>query len=458
LKEDVEILFVDDEVEMRTIVKKYLSLIGYKVTTVDNGQKALNLMKAKDYWIVITDLMMPRMNGIEFLLAVKERYPGTEVVMITGYGAVDSAVEALKLGCYDYIQKPFQLERLKTIIERIIEEKHLRWENKLLKKKLKERYKYYDLVGVSLKMQEVYETIERISDTTSTILIQGESGTGKELIAKIIHQHSNRKEGPFIAVNCGAITAGLMESELFGHKKGSFSGAIRDKIGLFKAADKGTIFLDEVLEVPALLQVKLLRILQEKRLRPVGDTDEFEVDVRVIAATNGNPENAIKSGALREDLFYRLNVIRVMLPSLKERKEDIPLLANHFLHKYNERNKRMVTGVSEEVMDILLNYAWPGNVRQLENVIERALALGAHETIEGTDLPPEITKMQEKEKPSEEIFDLTQNEIKIIKRALLKTGNNKTVAAALLGINTATLYRKLKRFEIADNELQNAKK
>ncbi len=223
MKEEAEILFVDDEGEMRNIVKKYFALIGYKITAVDSGQNALNLMKTKDYWIVITDLMMPKMNGIEFLLAVKERYPETEVVMITGYGAVDSAVEALKFGCYDYIQKPFQLERLKTVVERIIEEKHLRWENKLLKKQLKEKYKYYDLVGVSLKMQEVYETIERIGDTTSTILIQGDSGTGKELIAKIIHQHSNRKDGPFIPVNCGAITSGLMESELFGHKKGAFS-------------------------------------------------------------------------------------------------------------------------------------------------------------------------------------------------------------------------------------------
>lgn len=455
---NLEILFVDDEPEMRAIVDQYLSLNGYLVTTVDSGQKALELIKQKEYGIVITDLKMPEMSGLDLLLALKEACPDSEVVIITAYGSIDSAVEAVKFGCYDYIQKPFELEKLKSLVDRISGEKQLKWENTLLKRQLKERYKYGDLVGVSLKMQEIYETIDRISDTASTVLIEGGSGTGKELVANVIHQHSERADGPFIAVNCGAITAGLMESELFGHKKGSFSGAIQEKIGLFMAAHKGTIFLDEVMEIPIALQVKLLRILQERKLRPVGDTNEFEIDVRVIAATNGDPEKAIKNGDLREDLFYRLNVIRIMLPSLKERKEDIPILASHFLYKHNEKNyRRQVKCFSQEAMDILLNYDWPGNVRQLENVIERGIALGMSETLDLQDLPPELTnKMREGEKPGEEIFNLDQHETMVIKKALDKTHNNKVKAAQLLGINAATLYRKLKRYKITVDILQNA--
>lgn len=454
--EDLEILIVDDEPDILASVKGYLTYSGYKVTAVGSGRDAVEQIKKKDYCIVITDLKMQGFSGLDLLSAVKEQQPETEVVMLTGYGTIDSAVQALKFGCYDYIQKPFQLERLKALVDRIIEEKKLRWENMFLKRKLEEKFKYGDLVGLSVKMQEIYETIDRISDTNSTVLIQGESGTGKELVAKVIHQHSNRKHMPFVAVNCGAMPAGLMESELFGHVKGAFSGAIRDKIGLFKAADNGTIFLDEVLEISPPLQVTLLRVLQEKKLRPVGGTTEFDVDARVIAATNGNPEKAIQEGALREDLFYRLDFLRIIVPPLRERKEDLPILANHFLHKYSAWGKGKVKCISHEAMETMLTYDWPGNIRQLENVIGRALVLGNAEVISAGDLPPEITRRTETTIKNGTTYNLTESEYILIERALRKTGNNKVEAAKLLGINTATLYRKLKKCKTPDNDLQNA--
>jgi transcriptional regulator with PAS, ATPase and Fis domain len=338
-----------------------------------------------------------------------------------------------------------------------MEKKKLQKENILLKRRLKERYKYDELVGVSHKLQEIYEIIDRISLNSPTVLIQGESGTGKELVAKVIHQNSNRKDKPFVPVNCGAIVEGLLESELFGHVKGAFTGATRDAIGLFKAAEGGTIFLDEVAEINPSVQVKLLRVLQEKKVRPVGDTKEYKVNVRVIAATNKDLDEAIKKGALRKDLFYRLNIVSIKMPPLREIKEDIPLLINYFLNKFNSRSKKKVGRLSPEAMDILLNYNWPGNVRQLVNVIERAFALGVNEIIQVTDLPSEISKFGDSSKITGTIYTLKENEIVLIKKALLKTGGKKAEAANLLGINTATLYRKIKRYGIPNEMLQNAK-
>ncbi|MDY6973079.1 MAG: sigma-54 dependent transcriptional regulator [Thermodesulfobacteriota bacterium] len=454
--EDFEILFVDDEKQILSLVKEYLSLNGYRVTVVDDGLKALTLVKEKDFDMVITDLKMPRFSGIKLLAAVKEHRPETEVIIVTGYGSIESAIESLKLGGYDYLQKPIRLERLKILVDRIVEKKRLQHENIMIKRRLKERYKYDELIGISVKMQQLYEIIDRISPDSPTVLIQGESGTGKEVVARVIHQNSDRKDMPFVPVNCGAIVEGLLESELFGHVKGAFTGATRVNIGLFKAAEKGTIFLDEVSEVVSQLQVKLLRVLQEKRLRPVGGTKEIDVDVRVIAAINRDPEEDIKSGALRKDLFYRLNVVPIKIPPLRERKEDIPLLINHFLSKHWNRNRRKVVGISPATMDILLNYDWPGNVRQLENVIQRVFALGVNETIEVADLPSEIREFGEASKIKGTICTLKENEIALIKIALHKTGGNKAEAAKLLGINVATLYRKIKRYEISDKALQNA--
>ena len=448
--EDFQILFVDDDRQQLLVVKRYLSPQGYRVTVVENGLDAFELIKEGDFDIVFADLKMPEFDGLELLQAIKEYRPEIEVIILTGYGTIESAIKALKLGSYDYLQKPIDLERLKALIDRIIEKKKIEKENILIKRRLKERYKYDQLVGTSLKMQEIYEIIDKIGPRSPTVLIQGESGTGKELVARVIHQKSDRKDKPFIAVNCGAIVAGLLESELFGHVKGAFTGAIADKIGLFKAADGGTIFLDEVAEIAPSLQVKLLRVLQEKKIRPVGDTRELEIDVRVIAATNRDPEEAIKSGALRKDLFYRLNVVSIRMPPLRERKEDIPLLINYFLNKYEVRSKNRVISISPEAMDVMLNYHWPGNVRELQNVIERAFALGVDETIKVRDLPPEIRNFGQTSEIHEMSYNLRKNEIILIKKALRKTEGNKPEAAKLLGINIATLYRKIKRYQIPD--------
>jgi DNA-binding NtrC family response regulator len=452
--EDLKILFVDDEREILSIVKEYLSLRGYNVTVVDNVAGALELIKETGFDIVFTDLNMPGCSGMELLAATKEHWPETEVVIVTGFGTIESAIEALRLGSYDYIQKPIKLERLKILIDRISEKNSLKKENILIKRRLKERYKFDELVGVSPKMQEIYEIIDRISINTPTILIQGESGTGKEVAAKVIHQNSDRKGRPFIPVNCGAMVEGLLESELFGHVKGSFTGAIKDKIGLFKAAEGGTIFLDEIAELTPNLQVKLLRVLQEKRIRAVGDTAEFDVEARVIAATNRNLEEAIKSGAMRRDLFYRLNVVSIRMPPLRERKEDVPLFLNYFLNKFNVLNQRKVSGISQEAMNALLNYNWPGNVRQLENALERAFVLGMGDTIELKDLPFEIREFAEAPRRMGSTLNLKENEIILIGESLEKTGGNKAEAADLLGINLTTLYRKIKKYGISPPEYE----
>ncbi len=442
--QNLEILFVDDERSILSTVKEFLSFNGYKVTVIDDSLKALELTKRKAFDVVFTDLKMPGFNGMELLSAIKNFRPETKVIMVTGYATIESAVEAMKVGCYDYLQKPIDFCRLKELIEEIRE-----LLPKNANKGLKARFRSYGLIGESPKMQEIYRIIDRISKNDSTVLIYGGSGTGKELVAKVIHQNSKRRKKPFVTVNCGAIAEGLLESELFGHTKGAFTGAIKDKIGLFKAAEGGTIFLDEVTEMNPPLQVKLLRALQEKKVRPVGDIKESDVDVRVIAATNKDPVEAVKNGILRKDLFYRLNVVSIKMPLLKERKEDIPLLVNHFTHNFSTiMGYKKVTNVSPEAMDVLLKYDWPGNVRELENVIERAFALGVNERIDISDLPPEIKESGKRTKAKQEIYNLKENEIHLINKALQKTGGNKIETANLLGINIATLYRKIKRYNL----------
>jgi len=454
---DFAILFVDDEKEILAVVKEYLSFQGYNVHIVDDPLKALQLIKKKDFDIVFTDLMMPKFNGLELLTAIKEYRPEIEVIILTGCGTIETAVQALKLGSYDYLQKPIELERLKILIERIIEKKRLQRENILIKRRLKGKHRFGDIVGVSSKLQDIYDIIEKVSENDFTVLIQGESGTGKELVARVIHQNSYRKDHPFVAVNCGAITESLLESELFGHVRGAFTGAIKDATGLFKAAEGGTIFLDEISEVKLSLQVKLLRVLQERKIRPIGNSREFDIDVRVIAATNRDPEAAIRDRFLREDLFYRLNVVPIKLPPLKNRKEDIPFLANHFMDKFNNGcNQTRIMSISSKAMDILLNYHWPGNVRQLENVIARAFALGVDDVIDADDLPVDIKRLQEISKSNKTIYDLRENEIILIRRALRKTGGNKVEAAKKLGINVSTLYRKMKKYFSTDDLWQVA--
>lgn len=453
-----KILFVDDEKETLSIVKEYLSEGGYGVTVCDSGREALELTKRDDFDIVITDLKMPELSGLELLKAIKKYRSKTEVIIVTGYGTIETAIEALKFGGYDYLQKPVKLERLKVLIDRILEKNRLQEENILLKRKLQERFRYDDIIGLSPKMQHLYEIIDRISVDSPTILIQGESGTGKEVVAKVIHQNSDRKGKPFISVNCGAIVEGLMESELFGHVKGAFTGAIRDKVGLLKVAEGGTIFLDEIAEMPPSLQVKLLRALQDKKIRPVGDTKEIDVDVRVIAATNRELGEALKSGRLRRDLFYRLNVVSITIPPLRKRKEDIPLLINHFIKKFGETSKRrtVVKSVSPAAMSLLLDFDWPGNVRELENVVERAFALGVDEAIGVDDLPPEIRGLDNGVEAKTANYSLRENEAALIRKALAETNGKKVEASNLLGINLSTLYRKIRKYGISENALQNA--
>jgi two-component system response regulator AtoC len=452
---NVDILFVDDERPILSFAEQYLTRQGYRVT-VDDGRQVLDLIKKRSFDIVFTDMVMPGLSGLEVLAAVKKYRPETEVIIVTGHATIDSAIEAMKLGCYDYLQKPIELQLLNLLIERIVEKRKLKQENVFLKKRLKERYKYDELVGVSARMQEIYEIIDRIAMGNPTVLIQGESGTGKELVARVIAQNGERKGKPFIAVNCSAIVEGLLESELFGHVRGAFTGAIRDKMGLFRAAQGGTIFLDEVAEISPPVQAKLLRVLQERKVRPVGASIESDVDVRVIAATNRDLEEATESGALRKDLFYRLNVVSIKMPLLNERREDIPLLISHFLNKFKGNNRKKITGISHEAMDILLNYHWPGNVRELENVIERAFSLGQDEIIHVDDLPTEIRKLGKASEPEGRTYRLRENEIILVKKALRKTGGSKAQAAELLGINVATIYRKIKRYGLGEELLQNA--
>ena len=450
--ETYEILFVDDDQQILEIVSTYLSRFGYVVDTVNSGPAAIEKIQQRDYAVVFTDLIMPEISGLDLLKSVKRSNPATEVVIVTGYGTIESAIEALKLGGYDYLQKPINFERLKILIQRILEKRKLLLENIQIRQRLKDRFSFDQLVGKSPKMQQIYEIIDRISTGSPTVLIQGESGTGKELVANVIHQNSVRRDKPFIPVNCGAIAEGLLESELFGHLKGAFTGAIKDNIGLFKAADGGTIFLDEIAEVPPALQVKLLRALQERKIRPVGDTHEFGIDVRVIAATNKELEHAIENKTFRKDLYYRLNVISIHLPPLREIKEDIPHLVQHFMKKFSKETHRQVTRVAPEALDLLMSYDWPGNVRQLENIIERAFALGEGDMICVKDLPSEIREMDRQMNISDANLNLVENEKVLIRRALQQTLGNKAEAAQLLGINITTVYRKMEKYRISERD------
>ncbi len=376
-----EILFVDDDRDILFIVENYLSRQGYKISVVDNGIDALGLVKQRKFDLVFTDYRMPEFDGLELLAAIKEYRPETEVVIVTGYGTVESAMKAVRYGSYDFIQKPFKLEALKALIDRVVEEKRLCNETTILKQRLKDgqRHRYDEIIGMSLKMQEVYEIIERISPSNLFLLIQGESGTGKELVARVIHKKSNRKNRPFIPVNCGGIDEGIQEEKLFDYV-----------IGLFEVSRGGTIYLDEVTEIPPNLQTKLLQIFIEKKIGSEAATENLEIDARVISASKRDLEEAIDNKVLQKDLFNLLSAVTVKMPPLRERKEDICLLINHFLYRFNTRSAKKIGCMSPETMDALLDYHWPGNVIQLSNVIERAFATGVEGIIRVSDLPPEI--------------------------------------------------------------------
>ena len=455
----VKILIIDDEKSILDLLSVVFKKEGYTVETALSAKMALELIDKEEFDLVLTDIKLPQMSGMKILQYVKEKYPAMPVVMITAYGTIKQAIEALKMGAMDYIVKPFNMEELKIIVAQGLENRRIQQENVLLKKDLEEKYGMNNMVGKSKKMLEVYNLIEKIAVTDSTVLISGESGTGKEIAARAIHFHSRRRERPFVSINCGALPENLLESELFGHVKGSFTGAIANKKGMFETAEKGTLFLDEVGEMSPWTQVKLLRTLQDRKVRRVGGTDEFPIDVRIIGATNQDLKKRIEEGKFREDLFYRLNVISLELPPLRNRKEDIPLLVSHFLSKYCDKMGRDMKRMAPRVMKVFESYSWPGNVRELENSIERIIAIEERETITESSLPEELISPQREQDRSYEVkpgFDLntTLDDISrnFVQQALQRTNGNLKETATLLGIN----YRSL-RYLIEKLGLRSAK-
>ncbi len=447
--EAARVLVVDDEKSILLLLQEALVQWGYEVTCASTVGEALEALRTQVFDAAITDVRMPDMSGLDLLREIKKRDESVEVVIMTGYPTIATAVEALKEGAYDYLSKPLILDELRHLMQRLMERRFLRGEVHTLRERLGQLLTVNELIGGSGPMQRVKEVIGKVAVTDSPVLIEGESGTGKELVAAAIHRLSSRGKGPFIPVNCSAIPRDLLESEFFGHVRGAFSGAVADALGLFRGANDGTIFLDEIAELPPELQVKLLRVLQEMQVRPVGSTKAYPVDVRVIAATNRNLEQAMNAGSFRQDLFYRLNVIRIVLPPLRERREDIPPLVNHFLRRFNKRFRRDVRGINPDALTALTAYDFPGNVRELENLIERAFAMGAREQITLADLPSLATRPAvgtPAESSNKTVPTLADVERDLILRALAVYNNDKEEAAKALGISRRTIYRRLKEY------------
>jgi DNA-binding NtrC family response regulator len=448
---DEKILVVEDEVRMRNLLKKILTKQGLSVQTSPNGMDALKKLEETPFDVIITDIKMPEMNGMELLKTVKETRRDVYIIIMTAFGSIDSAVKAMKKGAYDYITKPFKMDEITIVVQKAIEEKRLRCEVESLRKEVRGRYKFDNIIGKSKAMQDVFELIKRVSNSKSTVLICGKSGTGKELVAKAVHYNSPRKNGSFVPVNCSAIPETLLESELFGHVKGAFTGAIATRKGLFEEANGGTIFLDEIGDISPAMQVKLLRVLQEREIKRVGGTENIKIDIRLVAASNQDLEEALKRGEFREDLFYRLNVITITLPELKDRQDDILLLANHFLKKYTQGDVDEINSISKKAMSLLINYNWPGNVRELENVIERAVALGTHRELLPDDLPANIRNGKKPfaiKDTLDESATINELERDHIARVLKKARGHKVNTAKILGIGRKTLYRKLKKYNL----------
>ncbi|MBL7670372.1 MAG: sigma-54-dependent Fis family transcriptional regulator [Bdellovibrionaceae bacterium] len=461
------ILVVDDEESIREFLEIMLKKEGYEVTLAEDGQKAKDLLAKKTFDMVISDLQMPNVTGLELLRHVKETTPDLVFMMITAFGTTETAVEAMKIGAYDYITKPFKIDEVRLNIQNALRSQNLEVENRSLKKELVKEYSFQNIVGNSPAMHQIFDLVKRVSMAPTNILVTGESGTGKEVVAKAIHYNGPLKDRPFVTVNCGAIPENLMESEMFGHKKGSFTGAVVDKVGLFEVADGGTLFLDEVGELPLTIQVKLLRAIQERVIRRVGATDDMKIEVRIIAATNRHLDEMVQKGSFRQDLYYRLNVINIKTPSLKERREDIPLLANYFLKKYNERLNKNINAISTEAMEILMKYDYPGNVRELENMIERTVALEAGATILPESLPPMVnTPSGRKMASSHEIeignegIDLDkvmgQIEKELLVKAIHSAGGVKKKASKLLHITFRSMRYRIEKYSLGtvdDTEL-----
>jgi DNA-binding NtrC family response regulator len=446
-----KILVVDDEEIIRDSISYVLEKEGYEIQKAENGKIAYEKMIEEHFDLVITDIEMPVMKGTELLEKIKTLNVQTAVIIITAFGSLETAITALRNGAGDYILKPIEFDELLFKAKKIFEVRDLLLENRVLRDEIHRKYDFENIVGKSSSMKKVYEMIEAVAETDTTILISGNSGTGKELVARALHYKSHRKNKPFMAVNCGAISENLIESELFGHKKGAFTGAISDKDGYMKAANGGTLFLDEISEMPPQLQVKLLRAIQEKEYTPVGTTVSLSVNTRFIATTNRNLEDEVKAGRFREDLFYRINVVDIHLPSLKEREEDIPLLADHFINKYRKELNKNIRGLDNEAMRAILTHEWKGEVRELENIIERAVIFCKGELISLSDLPPSFRpKAEEMDFLFSDSLDesVRKFERDFILRALENNENNKEKTADAMKVGLSTLYRKLKELDI----------
>ena len=462
--ERARILVVDDK---ENIVNLFVWILGdtYQVTTAGDGGRAISLIAAQDFDVIVTDLRMPGADGFEVLRAAKARAPDTEVVMMTAYASVSSAVEAIRQGAYDYLQKPFDPDDAALVVARALERKRLRAQAQTLRRELEGVFSFHNLVGKSPAMKDVYQLLEQASKLDITVLLNGETGTGEELAARAVHYHSERKERRFVPVNCGALPAELVESELFGHAKGSFTGAVGAKPGLFEEAEGGTIFLDEIGELPLPVQVKLNRALQEKEIRRVGDTRPTKVNVRVIAATHRDLKAEVAAGRFREDLYYRLNVFPVVLPALRDRREDIPLLAGHFLEKHAGALRKELSGFDADALRALTGYPWPGNVRELENAVERAVAVAKGPQIALNDLPPDVKGTQEGAIPGEvlskmpyrEAVDLARDRVSrdYLTVLMREHEGNVTHAAAQAGRERESLHRLLKRYGIRSDDFKH---
>ncbi len=449
------VLVVDDEENLRLVLRTLLRRHGYEVETAPTGEEALALVDSFGPDVVLTDVRMPKMGGLDLLATLKAKGNEATVIVMSAYGNMDLAVEAMKAGAYDYVQKPFKPDEVVLALRKAEERESLRRENRALRDEIRKEHKFEDILAKSGKMQDIFRTIAKISEYKTTVLVTGESGAGKELVARAIHRRSKRS-GPFVAVNCGAIPENLLESELFGHKKGAFTDALQDRRGLFEEANGGSLFLDEIGELPLALQVKLLRVLEDEKIRRLGETRDLQVDVRIITATHRDLTAETKAGRFREDLFYRLNVLLIHCPPLRDRREDIPLLIDHFLSRNNVRLGTGIRGLDTEARRLLYEYGWPGNVRELENTIERAMVLTEGDTITAADLPERVREARD---PVQ--MQLASGELSVkktmriieeilIRRALQKTKGNRTRAAEILEISHRALLYKIKDYQITD--------
>ncbi|MBX3728151.1 MAG: sigma-54-dependent Fis family transcriptional regulator [Candidatus Sumerlaeia bacterium] len=448
-----KILIVDDEKNTREGLRWALESQAADILLAADGEQALLALGEQPVDLVLSDLRMPRMDGMELLQHVREEHPATEFVMLTGHGTVETAVEAMKVGAFDYLMKPVNLEELNLLVRRVFEARELKQENERLRAEVNERYGFENIIGNSAAMQRLFQVVRQVAPTKASVLVQGETGTGKELVARAIHYNSPRRKRPFVAVNCGALSQSLLESELFGHEKGSFTGAHAQRAGRFETADKGTIFLDEIGETSPEFQVKLLRILQEQEFERVGGIRPIKVDVRVVAATNRDLKKEVDAGRFREDLYYRLNVVKIDLPPLRDRQDDIPLLVHHFLQQFNREHGRTLT-IAPKALQLLQNYSWPGNVRQLRTMMESISILTTGKEIQPRHLPNEVATDPDTGQHLRLKVGMTMRdaERELIRATLAELGGNKARAARVLGVGRKTLYRKLEEYQLAGED------